>query len=108
MKPRLFTAHQITGIDHFREDTGFDGKGIKVGVIDTGLDYRHPALGNCFKTPGCKTQFGYDFVGSGTFKNPVPDDDPLDVCIGHGTHITGIIAADDQEKNFSGVSPGGK
>ncbi|KAK7692411.1 hypothetical protein QCA50_004036 [Cerrena zonata] len=41
-------------------------------------------------------------VGSNT---PVPDDDPLDQCAGHGTHVAGIIGADpDNIFNISGVA----
>ena len=29
-----------------------------MAVIDTGVDYMHPALGGCFG-PGCKVAFGY-------------------------------------------------
>ncbi|CAG8455538.1 2556_t:CDS:2 [Funneliformis caledonium] len=104
--PRLFTADNITGLGTFRQNSGFDGSGVKVGIIDNGLDYMHPAFGKCFKTPGCKTQFGYDFVGDGNVFNPNPDDDPLETCEGHGTHVAGIIAADDHERHFTGVAPG--
>jgi subtilisin family serine protease len=38
------------------------------------------------------------------------DDDPLDQCAGHGTHVAGIIAADARNANasqpFVGVAPG--
>jgi hypothetical protein len=34
----------------------------QVGIIDTGIDYKHPDLGGCFG-PGCRVAFGYDFVG---------------------------------------------
>ncbi len=30
----------------------------KVAVIDSGVYYKHPALGGCFG-PGCKVGFGY-------------------------------------------------
>jgi subtilisin family serine protease len=58
------------------------GKGVKVGIIDTGIDYLHEALGGGFG-PGFKVAGGYDFV------NNKPD--PLDDN-GHGTHVAGIIA----------------
>ena len=58
------------------------GKGVKVGVIDTGIDYLHEALGGGFG-PGFKVAGGYDFV-NGTAD---PRDDN-----GHGTHVAGIIA----------------
>ncbi|KAJ3211293.1 hypothetical protein HDU67_004635 [Dinochytrium kinnereticum] len=89
------------------------GKGIRVCVIDTGVDYTHPALGGCFGK-GCKVAFGYDFVGDEydpaseniTVATPTPKEDPMD-CWGHGTHVSGIIAADDVEnKGATGVAPG--
>lgn len=60
--------------------------------MDTGVDYRHPALGGCFGS-GCKISFGTDFVGDnyGDTGVAVPDDDPLATCLGggHGSHTTG-------------------
>jgi subtilisin family serine protease len=38
------------------------GKGVKIAVVDTGVDYFHPSLGNGFG-PGKKISFGKDFVG---------------------------------------------
>ncbi|KAG0027455.1 hypothetical protein BGZ81_005628 [Podila clonocystis] len=85
------------------------------GVIDTGIDYKHPALGGCFG-PGCKVAFGYDFVGDDydngdTDKDtPNPDQDPMD-CAGHGTHVAGIVAAQNEgaaasgPEDFVGVAP---
>ncbi len=61
-----------------------DGNGIRVGVIDTGIDYSADDLGGCLGT-GCKVAGGYDFVNN--------DSDPMD-DMGHGTHVAGIIAAD--------------
>ncbi len=58
------------------------GKGIRVGVVDTGIDYMHEALGEGFG-PGFKVAGGYDFVNN--------DSDPRDDN-GHGTHVAGIIA----------------
>ncbi|RKP07196.1 peptidase S8/S53 domain-containing protein, partial [Thamnocephalis sphaerospora] len=82
----------------------FTGKGITVGIIDSGIDYGHTALGGCFGS-GCKVAFGYDFVGDDyTASNrPKPDDDPMDTCNGHGTHVAGIIAG--QQGSFAGVAP---
>ena len=51
--------------------------GVMVAVIDTGVDYTHPDLiGKVIK--------GYDYVNG--------DNDPMD-DYGHGTHVSGIIAA---------------
>ncbi|KAJ2596235.1 hypothetical protein GGF39_003528 [Coemansia sp. RSA 1721] len=107
VSPNLMYAHQHTGVSKVHSELGLTGQGIKVGVIDTGVDYMHPDLGACWKTPGCPFQYGYDFVGdgydSGTMPHPVPDPDPRDTCDGHGTHVTGIIAA--HGSRFSGVAP---
>ncbi|RKP09654.1 hypothetical protein THASP1DRAFT_28539, partial [Thamnocephalis sphaerospora] len=64
-----------------------DPNGAKIGIIDTGIDYKHPSLGGCFG-PGCIVAYGYDFVGDAyNGKNvPQPDADPMDECNGHGTH----------------------
>ncbi|KAG2183715.1 hypothetical protein INT43_006726 [Umbelopsis isabellina] len=91
-----------------------NGSGIRIGVIDSGVDYTHPALGGCFG-PGCKVRYGYDLVGddyNGDITTLKPDQDPLDNCgvgsegTGHGTHVSGIIAAEDKMLNWTGVAPG--
>jgi subtilisin family serine protease len=85
---------------------GNKGKGVKIGIIDSGVDYTRTPLGGCFG-PGCKIAGGYDFVGDdydGT-NDPVPDDDPFDNCYPHGTFVAGIIGANDNEYNVTGVAP---
>jgi len=107
--PQLFTALSMTGADIAQSELGFTGKGIKVAVMDTGIDYHHPDLGGCFG-PGCRVATGWDFVGDAFNAdptsprynpNPSPDPDPDD-CSGHGTHVAGIIGADGKVK---GVAP---
>ncbi|RKP08243.1 peptidase S8/S53 domain-containing protein [Thamnocephalis sphaerospora] len=80
------------------------GRGVKVGIIDTGVDYTHPALGGCFG-PKCKVFVGHDFVGDqySGYNAPVPDEDPRDMCNGHGTHVAGIIGGKSAE--FAGTAP---
>ncbi|GAB5589864.1 hypothetical protein Unana1_04764 [Umbelopsis nana] len=91
-----------------------NGNGIRIGIIDSGVDYLHPALGGCFG-PNCKARYGYNLVGddyTGDIATLKPDDDPMDSCgagsegTGHGTHVSGIIAADDEQLNWTGVAPG--
>jgi subtilisin family serine protease len=77
-------------------DLGTRGAGITVAVIDTGIDYTHPALGGGFG-PGFKVIGGHDY-GDG-------DDDPMDE-LAHGTHVAGIIAANGPEN--TGVAPEAK
>ena len=71
--PQLATALAMTGADIVQSELGYTGAGVKVGIIDTGIDYDHPDLGGCFG-PGCRVATGYDFVGD-TFPTtaPVPD-----------------------------------
>lgn len=101
----LASAIKMTGADVVQNSLGFTGAGIKVAVMDTGIDYNHPDLGGCFG-PGCRVAKGYDFVGDAydadTNPVPVPDNDPDD-CNGHGTHVSGIIGANGVAK---GVAPG--
>lgn len=77
------------------------GAGVKVAIIDTGVDYTHPDLGGCFvATPSgtpCKVAGGYDFVNA--------DNDPMDDD-GHGTHVAGTVAAKMDGLGVVGVAPG--
>ncbi|NGP44730.1 S8 family serine peptidase [Bacillaceae bacterium SIJ1] len=74
-------------------NTKFTGKGVKVGIIDTGIDYKHPDLKQNYKG-------GYDFIDH--------DRDPMETIEGsipttmHGTHVAGIIAANG---HLQGVAP---
>ena len=72
-----------------------DGTGELIGIIDTGIDYKHPDLGGGFG-PGYKVVGGYDFGDN--------DPDPMDLH-GHGTHVAGIAAANGKIK---GVAPNAK
>ncbi|MGW2475635.1 S8 family serine peptidase [Streptomyces sp. NPDC001665] len=92
---------------------GITGKGVKVGIIDTGIDYHHPDLKSAYKG-------GYDFVDE--------DADPMETTYAdwkasgraetnqgstyyteHGTHVAGIVAGrgdTSQERAAHGVAPG--
>ncbi|KAG0052658.1 hypothetical protein BGZ83_002315 [Gryganskiella cystojenkinii] len=98
-REKKYPVHDFTGVKEVHESLKFFGNGIKVGIIDSGVDYTHPALGGCFG-PGCKVAYGTDFVGD---DGKSPDDDPKSDCDGHGTHVAGIIAANDT--TFIGVAP---
>ncbi|XZF76828.1 S8 family serine peptidase [Bacillus sp. AL-1R] len=94
------------GVDKLHKE-GITGKGVKVGVIDTGVDYHHPDLKDAFKG-------GYDLVDN--------DPDPMETTYddwkksgrpefdqnlstyytNHGTHVSGTIAG--RAKNTGGVA----
>ncbi|OLN87481.1 Minor extracellular protease vpr 6 [Colletotrichum chlorophyti] len=101
----VLSSLKMTGADQVHAQ-GFTGKGIKIGFLDTGVDYRHPALGGGYGE-GFKVAGGYDLVGDAFegWNDPVPDDDPLTTCLdgGHGTHVAGILAARDPEDVGFGV-----
>ncbi|KAI1451915.1 subtilisin-like protein [Annulohypoxylon moriforme] len=101
-----FTPHVMTQVDKLRAN-GITGKGVKIGIIDSGVDYTHPALGGCFGSEDCLFTYGTDIVGDdyNGDNTPVPDGDPYDGCGGHGTHVSGIIAAQVNELGFTGVAP---
>ncbi|KAJ3213473.1 hypothetical protein HDU67_002854 [Dinochytrium kinnereticum] len=113
LRRRDIHSNNFTGVTEVLSDPmSLRGFGIRVCVVDTGVDYRHPALGGCFGVD-CKVAFGYDFVGdaynpgsrnvSALF--PRPDNDPMD-CSGHGTHVAGIVGAlDVEKKGAEGVAP---
>ena len=110
-------AAQLTRVLNTWQSTGVTGRGVTIGVIDTGLDYTHADFGG----PGtahsyalarakatrptwrrhlaplgrAKVVGGFDFAGDAYDADrnvvPHPDRNPLD-CAGHGTHVSGTAA----------------
>ena len=129
----LATAVLMTGAN-LANAAGWTGTGVKVAVMDTGIDYNHPDLGgdgvdsdaasndgsfdNDF--PGSRVITGWDFVGNAYDASqftaagapnpnfsptPVPDPDPDD-CNSHGTHVSGIVGAKPATASgVTGVAP---
>ena len=107
-------------------DDGIRGSGIRIGVVDTGIDYTHKMMGGegdvakyeqndpsvleAGTFPNGKVVGGYDFTGDqlaviGKTTIPQPDLDPLDFN-GHGTHVAGTIAGiGDGLNSYDGVAP---
>ncbi|MGV8907570.1 MAG: S8 family serine peptidase [Propionicimonas sp.] len=118
VEPELKFSLPMIGAD-IAQLEGYNGDGIKVGVIDTGIDYNHPDLGGS-GTPGNNADFGptaprvkygYDFVGDDYDAN-TPGSEPAedafpDDCNGHGTHVSGIVGAggDPAVGHARGVAP---
>lgn len=78
-----------------RFPTTLSGKGVKIAIIDSGIDKNHPDL----KVAGGACVL--DLVTSDTECSGTYDDDN-----GHGTHIAGIIGAQDNDIGVIGVAPG--
>lgn len=113
--PDLASALTQTRADVAQNTLSLTGAGIKVAIIDTGVDIDHPAFGGNGAPggtgfPSARIVAGYDFVGdgfnasgSGAALIPVPDANPDD-CNGHGTHVAGIVGANGG--GLKGVAPG--
>ncbi|MFD2117528.1 S8 family serine peptidase [Paenibacillus yanchengensis] len=81
------------GIKHVKAPQAWKktiGQQIKIGVVDTGVDFNHPDLRHTLI-------HGVNLVYP--LRPPVDDN-------GHGTHIAGIIAASNKYHGMTGVAPG--
>lgn len=108
---------------------GFDGTGVRVAVMDSGIDYTHKNLGGAGTAeayaaawgtsttdpknttrddvfPTAKVVDGYDFVGEAWPNGPRTEDpDPIDLQ-GHGTHVADIIGGRSTDGTHKGMAPG--
>ncbi|MDM5236430.1 S8 family serine peptidase [Bacillus cereus] len=110
IQPKMADSIPQIGVDKLHAEN-IMGKGVKVGVLDTGVDYNHPDLKGAYKG-------GYDFVDNDAdpmettyedwIKAGKPEYPGYTYYTNHGTHVAGTIAA--QKKNnadyaVKGVAP---
>ena len=77
--------------------SGYDGTGVVVAIIDTGVNYNHVDLSGHMWNGGDEyPNHGYDFFSK--------DNDPMDEY-GHGTHCAGITAGDGTSGTQTGIAP---
>ncbi|WP_448211313.1 S8 family serine peptidase [Colwellia sp. MEBiC06753] len=113
--PDLISAIKMTGADIAQNSLGYKGEGIKVAIMDTGIDVDSEDFGgdgvarnDSSLFPSERVAYGYDFVGDAydarfpETSTPMPDDNPDD-CQGHGTHVAGIVGANGP--TIKGVAP---
>ena len=94
--------------DKVWDDFAVNGDGIVIANIDTGVDFRHPALVDTYRGN----------IGNGVFDHNYNWFDPSNVCgtpsltpcdnAGHGTHTMGTMVGDDHGANQIGVAPGAR
>ena len=122
--PDLGASVPLIGAYDVWADLGFDGTGVNIAIVDTGIDYNHAVFGgsgdpadyaandpDVIETgtfPTAKVVGGYDFAGTAynadEDTDPVPDEDPLDEA-GHGTHVGSIAAGIAAGDVMTGVAP---
>lgn len=78
-------------------DQGINGTGVRIAVLDTGIDYTHEELNDNYKGG---VSFVLDIYG-----NVINPDGYDDSTYSHGTHVAGIIAAEDNGIGVVGVAP---
>lgn len=82
------------------------GAGVTVAVIDTGVDATHPDLEGQV-VPGAyiqrnKTTDKFELIPATTVEETSDD------WYGHGSHVSGIIAGDDDGDGITGIAPDAK
>ena len=106
-RTRMDVAAGKVHIPQFRNTNHLNGQGVVLGVVDTGIDPRHPAFTGRILRIWDQTLSGPGVVEGGyglelTGANLTASRDTH----GHGTHVTGMAAGNDS--NFGGVAPGAR
>jgi Subtilase family len=78
---------------------GFDGTGVTVALLDTGVDLNQPYLRG-------RLLPGYDIVGGGTDASARANPQHPSEIERHGTELAGILAGSDGPDGVHGVAPG--
>jgi subtilisin family serine protease len=104
LNPLNDVAAQRTGLPAFKSRVGAAGRGVVVGVVDSGIDADHPAFAGRIHSIWDQTMSGAGW-GTNNFGTVLTAPNlggSLDTN-GHGTHVAGIAAGNDAR--FGGVAP---
>lgn len=131
IEPKMIDSIPQIGVDRLHDEE-ITGEGIKVGVVDTGIDYNHPDLTNVYDGYRAKegedpttidpdSVKGWDFVDDDadpmetTYQEwqesgePEFDMNGSSYYTAHGTHVSGTIAGQQENEidhSVKGVAPG--
>jgi subtilisin family serine protease len=104
LKAKMDVAPGKVNLSQFKNKTGLTGKGVVIGIVDTGIDAKHPAkAGRILRVwdqtlPGDGVpEGGYGIELTGANLSTSRDTE------GHGTHVAGIAAGEDS--TYAGVAP---
>lgn len=130
----LNVADDVTRAVRFRDFTGLTGKGVVVGIVDTGFDPKHPDLrdaqgksrvtwaldlsrGPYGKHPDLESDYGCTAAGNGCAVFSGADLDELIAgdsvqlprdTLGHGTHVASLALGNglsDNPPKYVGIAP---
>ncbi|WIA35656.1 hypothetical protein OEZ86_004068 [Tetradesmus obliquus] len=93
-------SYSTTGVGAAQTRLQLNGAGIKIAIMDSGLNWKHPVFGGCTalgQGKVCRVVKGWDFVGETESGRYRPDGDPMD-CLAHeashGTQVASVAAGD--------------
>lgn len=119
-RPFLDSSKDIIGATYAWDTLNYKGEGTVVAVIDSGIDYRHKALklddaGRAkYSRDDIMKMIAENKLKGKYYSDKVPygynyydfNDNLLDSYgVMHGMHVSGIIGANDEDKNIFGVAP---
>ncbi|CAK1358360.1 unnamed protein product [Cercospora beticola] len=98
--------HSFTGVQQLH-DAGINGQEVRIAMIDSGVDYLHPAFGAGLG-PNYTVTYGVNLANVTEEATAAANmtGDPFSECTFHGTHTTGIVAGKHPALGFVGVAPG--